>query len=230
METKSNHNLEKTRLTNFMTGFLYISGITLAAFSYGKNKPIEYRKISTNFDNNTLVVDANQKPKEVIPSIVKPLIKQSVQKSQVIDLQNPKPTNENVSDDIKVDLGLIKGDTTVIVRDNPIDVISTNNVEDFPDVEAEYPGGYNAWKEYLLSELKYPDISLEMGEQGIVYISFVVEIDGSIGEVKVIKGVSFNIDREAKRVIKNSNKWIPGRINKVSVRTRMTIPINFIID
>lgn len=143
-------------------------------------------------------------------------------------------TNNNnspvVDDNPVVDLGLPKGDTTVIVNVNPIPVVVPDKVEDFPDVEAEFYGGYEAWKNYLLKELKYPEIAIENEDQGTVYVQFVIETDGSIGDVKVTKGVSFEIDREAKRVIKNSPKWIPGRTNKANVRTRLNIPIKFNIN
>jgi TonB family protein len=105
--------------------------------------------------------------------------------------------------------------------------LPTLPVADFPDIEAEFPGGYEEWKKYLLKEMKYPEIAIENGDQGTVYVMFIIETDGSIGDVKVTKGVSFEVDREARRVIKSSPKWIPGRINKVNVRSRLNIPIKF---
>ena len=120
-----------------------------------------------------------------------------------------------------------KGDTTVIVNVDPVPVVTPDKIEDFPDVDAEFPGGYEEWKKYLLDELKYPELAIENGDQGTVYVVFIIENDGSIGDVKVTKGVSYEIDREARRVIKNSPKWIPGRINKTNVRSRLNIPINF---
>lgn len=234
MEKKSNHNLEKTRFVNLMVGFCYASGIVLATFSYGKTEEVKQKYRTSSFDNSNLYAELKEKPKEIEQPKEKPQPQQSTQKETTVDLNNEiKPnqnTNTTVEDKPFVDLGLPKGDTTLIVKSNPVPVIAPDKVEDYPDVEAEFPGGYEEWKKYLLSELKYPEISLEMGNQGIVYVTFVIEIDGSVSDVKVLKGVSFDIDREAKRVIRNSPKWIPGRIAKSNVRTRLSIPINFVLQ
>jgi len=233
MEKKSYHNLEKTRFVNLMVGFCYVSGIVLATFSYGKTEEIKQRYRTSSFDNSNLYAEMKENPKEIEKPKEKPQ-QQSTQKETTVDLNNEIKPNENtnttVDDKPFVDLGLTKGDTTLIVKSDPIPVVTSNKVEDYPDVEAEFPGGYEAWKKYLLGELKYPEISLEMGNQGIVYVTFVIEIDGSVSDVKVLKGVSFDIDREAKRVIRNSPKWIPGRIAKSNVRTRLSIPINFVLQ
>lgn len=234
MEKKSYHNLEKTRFVNLMVGFCYASGIVLATFSYGKTEEVKQKYKTSSFDNSNLYAELKEKPKEIEQPKEKPQPQQSTQKETTVDLNNEiKPnqnTNTTIEDKPVVDLGLPKGDTTLIVKSDPVPVITPDKVEDYPDVEAEFPGGYEEWKKYLLGELKYPDISLEMGDQGIVYISFVIEIDGSVSDVKVLKGVSFDIDREAKRVIRNSPKWIPGRIAKSNVRTRLSIPINFVLQ
>lgn len=234
MEKKSNHNLEKTRFVNLMVGFCYASGIVLATFSYGKTEEVKQKYRTSSFDNSNLYAELKEKPKEIEQPKEKPQPQQSTQKETTVDLNNEiKPnqnTNTTVEDKPFVDFGLPKGDTTLIVKSNPVPVIAPDKVEDYPDVEAEFPGGYEEWKKYLLSELKYPEISLEMGNQGIVYVTFVIEIDGSVSDVKVLKGVSFDIDREAKRVIRNSPKWIPGRIAKSNVRTRLSIPINFVLQ
>ena len=234
MEKKSYHNLEKTRFVNLMVGFCYVSGIVLATFSYGKTEEVKQKYRTSSFDNSNFYAELKEKPKEIEQPKEKPQPQQSTQKETTVDLNNEiKPnqnTNTTVEDKPFVYLGLQKGDTTLIVKSDPVPVIVPDKVEDYPDVEAEFPGGYEEWKKYLLSELKYPEISLEMGNQGIVYITFVIEIDGSVSDVKVLKGVSFDIDREAKRVIRNSPKWIPGRVAKSNVRTRLSIPINFVLQ
>ena len=73
-------------------------------------------------------------------------------------------------------------------------------------------------------------MAIEFNEQGKVYLSFVIELDGSINEVEVLRGVSTLIDREAVRVIKKSPKWKPGILNGKPVRTRVNMPINFVLQ
>ncbi|MFM7683080.1 MAG: energy transducer TonB [Bacteroidota bacterium] len=100
-------------------------------------------------------------------------------------------------------------------------------VVDFPDVEAEYIGGEAAMQKCLQQNLVYPEMSMEMGEQGKVYLKFVIEKDGKISNVEVIKGVSRDLDCEAKRLICLMPRWKPGEKNGMKVRSSFTMPINF---
>lgn len=92
---------------------------------------------------------------------------------------------------------------------------------------AEYPGGMPALAEYLMTNLKYPSQARMQGIEGSVYVSFVVEKDGSIGNVSVIKGISNECDEEAARVVSGFPNWAPGEQNGKVVRSRFTIPIKY---
>ena len=98
---------------------------------------------------------------------------------------------------------------------------------DFPDIEASFPGGVSAFQEYLKENLQYPETSMKLQEQGCVYLSFVVEIDGSITQVRVDRGVSKDLDREAKRLIRVSPKWVPAEAGGKKVRMRCRYPVVF---
>lgn len=100
-------------------------------------------------------------------------------------------------------------------------------VEDYPDEAAEYPGGAAAMMKWINDNISYPQTSIEMNEQGRVFIQFVVEKDGSITNVKVDRGVSIDLDREAKRLIQKMPKWVPGESAGSAVRSRCRLPINF---
>lgn len=93
-----------------------------------------------------------------------------------------------------------------------------------------FPGGDGALMKYLSSNLRYPPRAEEMGIKGRVTCQFVVERDGSITDVKVVRGVDPDLDREAVRVIKSMPRWIPGKQNGKSVRVRYTCPINFTLQ
>ena len=101
------------------------------------------------------------------------------------------------------------------------------NIVDFPDVEAGFPGGAAAMMKWFNDNIKYPQTSIEMNEQGRVFLSFVVETNGSISNVKIERGISIDLDREAKRVIKKMPKWVPGESAGRAVRARCRLPINF---
>ena len=98
---------------------------------------------------------------------------------------------------------------------------------EFPDLEAGFIGGFQAMMKYIQENIKYPQTSIEMNEQGKVYLSFVVEPDGSISNVKVERGVSPDLDREAKRVVRDMPKWKPGETKARKIRSRCRLPINF---
>ena len=78
------------------------------------------------------------------------------------------------------------------------------------DDSAEFPGGRNGLSKYLSENMRYPQQAQNLGIEGIVYVQFVIEKDGSISNVKVLKGIGAGCDAEAKRVIKESPKWIPA--------------------
>ena len=91
----------------------------------------------------------------------------------------------------------------------------------------QFPGGNAALFEYLSKHIKYPVIAEENGIQGRVIVTFVVERDGSITDVKVVKSVDPSLDKEAQRVVKSMPRWIPGKQNGSAVRVKYTVPVTF---
>ncbi len=90
-----------------------------------------------------------------------------------------------------------------------------------------FPGGPSALMQYLSSNIKYPVVAEENGVQGRVVCTFVVEKDGSITDVRVVKSVDSSLDKEAVRVIKAMPRWIPGKQNGSAVRVKYTVPVTF---
>jgi TonB family protein len=102
----------------------------------------------------------------------------------------------------------------------------------FTQVEQQpgFPGGNAACVKYLQTTIKYPAEARKNKVQGRVITSFVVMKDGSIGDVKVVRGIGFGADEEAVRVIKNMPKWFPGMQNGQPVNVQYTLPISFTLD
>jgi protein TonB len=98
------------------------------------------------------------------------------------------------------------------------------------DVYPEFPGGMEAWTKYIQRNLRYPSMAQEEGVGGKVYLSFVVEKDGTITDVKLVKGIGYGCDEEAMRVIKKSPRWKAGMQNNLPVRVRYNMPINYTIS
>ena len=91
----------------------------------------------------------------------------------------------------------------------------------------EFPGGQAALLKYLNSHIQYPPQAAENGKEGKVVVQFVVEKDGHVGEVKVVRSVDKDLDREAVRVCKSLPKFPPGRQNGQPVRVWFTLPVTF---
>ena len=102
-----------------------------------------------------------------------------------------------------------------------------SKIVEFPEVDAQFPGGSAAVRKYLHENIKYPTIALENGDQGKVFLSFVVNTDGSLEQIKVIRGVSKEIDHESIRFVKSMPNWIPAEIAGEKVRSRQRFSISF---
>ena len=90
-----------------------------------------------------------------------------------------------------------------------------------------FPPGQAGLFQYLSNTIQYPVVAEENGVQGRVIVTFVVERDGSITELKVVKSVDPSLDREAVRVVRSMPKWTPGKQNGEAVRVKYTIPVTF---
>lgn len=102
-----------------------------------------------------------------------------------------------------------------------------NGIITMADEMPAYPGGDKARLNFLQNNITYPVNARSMGIQGTVYVTFVVETDGSISDVRVLRGIGGGCDEEAIRVIKKMPKWKPGRMDGKLVRVQFNMPIKF---
>ena len=103
----------------------------------------------------------------------------------------------------------------------------SNKVFDIVEEMPHFPGGPAALQAFLSSNTKYPVVAQENGVQGRVTVSFVVERDGSITDVRVVRSVDPSLDREASRVVRSMPRWSPGKQNGSTVRVKYTVPVVF---
>ncbi|GAB3703325.1 energy transducer TonB [Spirosoma flavus] len=96
--------------------------------------------------------------------------------------------------------------------------------------QPEFPGGMDALRSFLGKNLKYPRAAASAGVSGRVYISFVVNTDGSLTDVQVLKGVGFGCDEEALRVVNKMPAWRPGKQSGRTVRVKYNLPITFTLE
>lgn len=101
-----------------------------------------------------------------------------------------------------------------------------NYVEN-PDTEAEYIGGVDAMYQFIANQVKYPSEAIEKEIQGTVYTRFMVDQDGSISDISVMRSPDEMLSKEATRLIESMPKWKPGTLEGKAVRTVMVLPVNF---
>lgn len=111
------------------------------------------------------------------------------------------------------------------VQKSPSDTTIYDNLS--ADERPQYPGGDAAILRFIAQNLKYPVTAMEQGVQGRVVVDFVVEKDGSMSNVKVVRSVDSALDKEAIRVVRGLSRFTPGTKNGQPVRARYTLPITF---
>jgi periplasmic protein TonB len=156
----------------------------------------------------------------------------------------PPPTDvaqiDIVKNDEPVEIPDLKFDTEgtekLVIADLPPVLQVPEKFEDpntiFVAVEQmpEFPGGGRALYEYLSKNVKYPRLAQETGIKGTVYVSFVVEPDGSISNIKVLRGIGGGCDEEAIRVFSTMPRWQPGMQSGRAVRVNFSASITFRLD
>lgn len=98
---------------------------------------------------------------------------------------------------------------------------------DYVDVQPEFPGGERELIKYINTERKYPEQAYMNNIQGRVLCSFVVNSDGSISHISILRGVEESLNKEAMRIVASMPKWTAGKINNTTVPVRCIIPIAF---
>ena len=144
------------------------------------------------------------------------------------------PDEEEIEEDIELDL-----DMDMTEDDAIEDIVFEEDTEEEVDKifqiveqQAEPSGGIQAFYDYVFGQLdgNYPRQAQRMTIEGVVYVQFVVEKDGSLTDVVAVKGIGGGCDELAVEVVKNSPKWTPGRQRGRAVRSQRVIPIRFVLN
>lgn len=113
---------------------------------------------------------------------------------------------------------------------NSSDPIETNKIYTVVDKQPEYAGGMDAMREHITKNMSYPADAVKAKIEGTSFVSFVVNTDGLISDVQIVKGLRADCDEEAKRVIELMPKWIPGQQDGKNVNVRFVVPIRFALS
>jgi len=219
MEAKKTEKADLAKKTAlfFSIGLLSTMSLVLVAFewkSYDEQLDLLKNK-STNTFEEMLEVPPTEQPPPPAPVIQQPQIVEVPDEEEIKEDLNIKFDVE-VTEDTKVEA------VTVVEEKEEVDDI-------FSVVEetATPKGGMPAFYKYIGEKMKYPAQARRMGVEGKVFVQFVIGKDGSINDVKVIKGIGAGCDEEAARIIQASPAWNPGKQRGKAVRQRYTLPISF---
>ncbi len=199
----------------------------------------------TNYDQPKKKAEVKQKKVEVEPERVVERVKSSIKFTAPVIKKDEevKPDEELKTQDelmsTKTAIGSfdVKGNDDangeilkakeVIAEPEPPKHEEENKVFDIVEQQPLFPGGPAALMKYLSENTKYPVVAQEYGVQGRVTVQFVVEKDGSISDVHVLRGVDPSLDKEAVRVVKSMPRWTPGKQNGITVRVNYRVPVLF---
>lgn len=227
MEVKKSEkaSLENKRLLFVEIGFVVALLVVWGAFSYStKDAKVEmFADVNQNVEEEEIIPITQDTPPPPPEAPKIPIL------SDQIDI---------VDDDIKVDDDMFQN-----LEDNSnVGVEITDYVEEVQEevVEEEaipfqlvekkptFQGGdANTFSKWVNSKLVYPEIAKENGVQGRVTLQFTVNADGSVSNVKVLRGVDSSLDKEAVRVVSSSPKWEPGKQRDRAVKVTYTFPVIF---
>ena len=228
-------DLEKKRAALFAMGLLAGGAFTLAAFTY----------------DTPLSAIEDEKNKMAHAEITYQMEEVEEEKAEEIKTEAEKPVDTPDVTEPSVDLAVLPDEKIIVASnsDKKIDSeVGSKNVNykigeddlglgdldieifEWVDKDAEFVGDELAMARYIQSNVIYPQEALEMGIQGKVHLSFVIEKDGSVTNVHVEKTDDKMLDREAKRVVRSFPKWIPAEVNARKVRAIVRLPIVFLLD
>lgn len=215
-------DLESKRTIFTQIGLVLALAVILFAFEY------------KSYDQRTL--NLSQRVVEDIPEEIVPITEQNVKpppppppaQVTVLQIVEDDVEVEDVKIDVEVDQKVAIEVYVPPVREEE-EVVET---EIFTVVESmpEFPGGAEQMMIFIAKNIKYPPMARESGIQGRVFVNFVVEPNGSVSNVKVLRGIGGGCDEEAIRVVETMPKWTPGRQRGKAVRVSFNLPVRFTLQ
>ena len=205
---------------------IVLAACLVAGFAFDQNVTVAQNPQPAT-QSKTIIVDGKKVQLSGDAAGIEKLFK-AITESDNFDLKANKATGEvtlmpkmNVVGEVAV-TGLADPKAEPSKNDDEVYLV----VDEMP----EYPGGSMALRTLLAQSIKYPIDAVKKGIQGKVYVNFVVEKDGTVGLVKIARGVDPSLDAEALRVVKLLTNWKPGKQKGKDVRVSYTVPIQFALE
>ncbi|MFP4093937.1 MAG: energy transducer TonB [Cyclobacteriaceae bacterium] len=221
MESKKTPKADLNKKTglHLSIGLVISLAVVTLAFewkSYDDQALVDLGSVDDNFED-VMDIPPTEQPPPPPPKIQQP---------EIVEV----PDEEEIEEEIEIDLDVeITEDTQIeeMVFEEAPEEESTDEIFMVVEDQPTPSGGMQAFYEFVGKNMKYPSQARRMGIEGKVFVQFVVDKDGSLSDVKAIKGIGAGCDEEAVRVIKSAPKWNPGKQRGRPVRVRMVLPITF---
>ncbi|MBR5603744.1 MAG: energy transducer TonB [Bacteroidales bacterium] len=216
-------DLESKKSTFILIGLVVSLFIIWRVFeykSYDKQSLDDFQRTVEVIEEEMVEITKQEQPK-----IQPPAPKPQVTQIEIVD------NEEEIEDEIEIDAEVSQDEVIEEYDFAPAEIEEEEIVEaeifKVVEVMPEFPGGPAKMMEYIQKNIKYPMMARESDIQGRVFVSFVVEPDGSISNVGVMRGIGGGCDEEAVRVVNSMPKWNPGKQRGTAVRCSFTVPIIF---
>ncbi len=177
------------------------------------------------------------KPKTPEPPVSQPVAQPEIKYTEMRVVDDAKPIKSDITAVADLKDKVISTKTndlppgikgSVVQHTTTTPEVKTNNAPvDFAEQAPEFIGGFAAMQQYIANNIDYPNMARSNDIEGIVYVSMVINTDGSVSDVKLVRGIGYGCDEAAMEVVAAMPKWEPGMQNKQLVRVRTVIPINF---
>lgn len=229
-----NDDLRGQKTTGILIGYILTLALMFVAFEYTQRDVAvqeEERIYDMVMEEDMIPITQQQEvmapPPAAAPKVIDPII-------NIVDNNTDLPekeveTTEEINQAIVSTPGT--GAVSTAVATGPVgpvvEEVDDDRIFDVVEENAQFPGGDEACMKWLHDHIKYPSICQEQGVQGRVIVAFVVNKDGSIVDVKVVRSPDQHLSDEAVRVVKQMPKWKPARQGNRSVRSRFNLPVMF---
>lgn len=221
MELKKNpkYDLQKQSGMLLNLGLTVSLLVTIVAFewkTYDEGALVDLGQVQDDFEDIM----------EIPPTEQPPPPPPKVQQPEIVEV----PDEEEIEEEIEIELDVEVTEETVvedIIFEEPAPEEEVEEVFTIVEDQPEFPGGMPAFYEFVSKNMKYPAQARRMGVEGRVFVQFVVDKDGTVTEVKAVKGIGAGCDEEAERVLRSSPKFKPGKQRGRAVKVRMVLPIIF---
>lgn len=230
----ANDELRSQKSTNILIGFVLAFAMLFTAFEFTQRevKVVEDNDKIYDFKMEEDMIPITQQQEMMAPPpAAAPTVMEFINEVED-DTELPEEeveTTEEVNQAITAVVGT--GAPSAVVASGPVgpvvEVDEDDRIYEVVEENAQFPGGDEACFKWLSEHLKYPAICQDQGVQGRVFVSFVVNKDGSIVDVEVKRSPDENLSKEAIRVVKSMPKWKPARQGNRNVRSRFNLPVMF---